>query len=133
MSNSSGVEINGTDEILRNIEKLGLNVKKVTNTALKNAGEIVRKELEKITPYDLKDDDGIHMKDHVVMSNAKTDAEHGGRYVTIGYPKGIKHRVHFAEFGTINQSPQAFISKTIQSTKSKVKQEIIKELKGAIK
>lgn len=132
MSNNSGVEINGTDEILRNIEKLGLNVKKVTDTALKNAGEIVRKELEKNTPYGLEDN-GIHMKDHVVMSNAKTDTEHGGRYVAIGYPKGVKHRVHFAEFGTINQSPQAFMSKTIQSTKSKVKQEIINELKGAIK
>lgn len=131
MANNSGVEVEGIDDILDNIEKLGLNVKKVTDTALKNAGEIVRKELEKNTP--MSEIDGVHMKDHVVMSGAKTDKEDGGRYVAIGYPKGVKHRVHFAEFGTINQTPQAFMSRTIQATRLEVKQAIMNELKGAIK
>lgn len=131
MSNKSGVEVNGVDAIISKLESLNVNVKKAKSNALKSAGEIVRKELEKNTP--ISNDDDIHMKEHVVMSNMKTDTETGGSYVAIGYPKGIKHRVHIVEFGTINQAPQAFMSKTIKDVQSEVRKEIMKQLKGAIK
>ncbi|TDM04065.1 HK97-gp10 family putative phage morphogenesis protein [Macrococcus carouselicus] len=131
MANRSGVEVNGTDEILQKIELLGLNVKKVTAQALKNGAEIVVEELEKQSPYD--SEGNIHMKEHVVMSSVKTDKETDAKYITVGYPKGIKHRVHVVEFGTINQSPQHFMKDTIEITKDKVKDEIMKTLKGALK
>ncbi|MCE4957257.1 HK97-gp10 family putative phage morphogenesis protein [Macrococcoides caseolyticum] len=131
MSNKSGVEVNGVDAIISKLESLNVNVKKVKSNALKSAGEIVRKELEKNTP--ISDEDDIHMKEHVVMSNMKTENKTGGSYVAIGYPKGVKHRVHVVEFGTINQSPQAFMSKTIKDVQSDVRKEILKQLKGAIK
>lgn len=131
MANQSGVKIEGTEQILRNIERLGLNVKKVTNQALKNGAEIVVEELEKQSPYD--DEGSIHMKDHVVMSGVRIDRDTDSKYIMVGYPKGIKHRVHVVEFGTINQAPQHFMKDTIELTKGKVKAEIMNTLKGVLK
>ncbi|MCU7557257.1 HK97-gp10 family putative phage morphogenesis protein [Macrococcus capreoli] len=131
MVNQSGVEIKGTEAILDRLEAVGVNIKRAKKNALKRAGEVVEKQLEKNTPRSDKHD--IHMKEHVVKSNVRIDGETGGEYIAIGYPKGIKHRVHVVEFGTINQSPQGFMSKTMQETKSEVRKVIMDELKGALK
>ncbi|UNA87377.1 HK97 gp10 family phage protein [Staphylococcus pseudintermedius] len=56
--------------------------------------------LKKNTPLS---DRKSHAKDHISVSNVKTDKDSGESYVTIGYTKGYAHRIHATEFGTMYQ------------------------------
>ncbi|EGQ3873759.1 HK97 gp10 family phage protein [Staphylococcus pseudintermedius] len=61
-----------------------------------------------------------HAKDHIAVSNVKTDRASGESYVNIGYTKGYAHRIHATEFGTMYQQPQLFITKTEKANRDKV-------------
>lgn len=50
----------------------------------------------------------------------KTDRDSSEKIVTVGYTKGVSHRIHATEFGTMYQSPQLFITKTEKQGKDKV-------------
>lgn len=126
-----GFEISGYNEIMLNIEKLGGSADKEVNSALRDSAQIVQKELEKNTPKGLYNSK-THAKNNVVISNTKTNKDTGGRYITVGYPKEIKWRVHFIEFGTIRQSPKLFMTKTINDTKDEVRNAIMKQLKKGL-
>ncbi len=52
-----------------------------------------------------------HARDHIAVSNVKTDRHTSEKIVTIGYAKGVSHRIHATEFGTMYQKPQLFITK----------------------
>ncbi|ARQ04397.1 MULTISPECIES: HK97-gp10 family putative phage morphogenesis protein [Staphylococcaceae] len=126
----SKVEVSGIEEILDNLERLNVDVEKQSKKALLNASKIVEKELQRQSPYDYEGK--IHMKDHVVSSRVKRNRETGDLYVSVGYPKGIKHRVHIVEFGTINQAPQHFMSDTIKNTEKETLNVIAKTLREAL-
>lgn len=82
--------------------------------AVEVAGEYASKQLKTRTPIDY--DTKSHMKDHIVYSKPtakKTISE-------VGFDKEVSWRVHFVEFGTIKQPPQAFIQKTLKDIESKV-------------
>lgn len=132
MTKHDGFEINGFDEIMMNLEQLGVNVDKAGRTAIKEGAEVVRDALEKNTPkgnYNSKE----HAKDNVVISNIKTNRDTGDKYVTVGYPASIKWRIHMTEFGTIRQSPKLFMTKTINDTQEQVRKTIAASLRGAMK
>lgn len=131
MSNNSGVEINGMDEILANLEQLNINVRKVKRNALTKGAEIVDRELVKATPIEYGT--SVHMKDNVVYSNMRKDKATGGDYVFVAYSKAVKHRVHVVEFGTIKQPPQNFIQGVLDKTRDDVQRAITNELKGALR
>ena len=61
-----------------------------------------------------------HARDHIAVSNVKTDRHTSEKIVTIGYAKGVSHRIHATEFGTMYQKPQLFITKTEKQGKNKV-------------
>ncbi|EGQ2903534.1 HK97 gp10 family phage protein [Staphylococcus pseudintermedius] len=73
--------------------------------------------LKKNTPLS---DRKSHAKDHISVSNVKTDKDSGESYVTIGYTKGYAHRIHATEFGTMYQQPQLFITKTEKANRDTV-------------
>ncbi|HDB2027143.1 TPA: HK97 gp10 family phage protein, partial [Staphylococcus aureus] len=61
-----------------------------------------------------------HAREHIGVSNVKTDRDSSEKIVTVGYTKGVSHRIHATEFGTMYQSPQLFITKTEKQGKDKV-------------
>ncbi|MCD2137171.1 HK97-gp10 family putative phage morphogenesis protein [Salinicoccus halitifaciens] len=126
-----GFEIKGYEELMIEIENLGQKANKASRQALRESAQIVQKELTKNTPkgsYLSKE----HAKHNVVISNVKTNKSTGDKYITVGYPKDIKWRIHFIEFGTIRQPPKLFMTRTINNTKDAVREEIAKHLKGAL-
>lgn len=126
-----GYEISGYDELMMEIENLGQKADKASRQALRDSAQIVQKELEKNTPKGVYNSTQ-HAKHNVVISNVKTNKSTGDKYITVGYPKDIKWRIHFIEFGTIRQSPKLFMTRTINNTKDAVRSEITKHLKEAL-
>ncbi|NFW45353.1 hypothetical protein G0V92_08440, partial [Staphylococcus aureus] len=59
-------------------------------------------------------------REHIGDANEKTERDSSQKIVTVGNTKGVSHRIRAAEFGTMYQSPQLFITKTEKQGKDKV-------------
>lgn len=130
---TDGFEIKGYNELMLNIENLGKAADKEVGKALRESAVIVQKELEKNTPKSLVDHPKHeHAKPNTKISNVKTNRDTGGKYITVGFPKEIKWRIHFVEFGTIRQKPTLFMTKTINNTQSAVMNSIIQQIKKGL-
>lgn len=112
------------------LKKIGENYKVAERKAVTKAAEFVAETLEKNTPvYDGKKSGtkGSYMfkraKDNVVRSKTKN-----GR-AEVGYSDDVAWRMHFVEFGTINQRPQGFV----QRTQNEVEKQVIKIMTNVIK
>lgn len=96
------------------LKRLGANYKKAEAKAINEASDFVKKELVKNTPrYTGLKNTGKrgkymleHAEDHIVNSKAKNGKSE------VGFDDDVAWRVHFIEFGTINQRPQAFVQRT---------------------
>lgn len=109
------------------IGKTEKELEKAMIKSVEAAGEYASKQLKTKTPIDY--DTKTHMKDHVVYSkpNAKKPVSE------VGFDKEVSWRVHFVEFGTIKQPPQAFIQKTLKDIESKVADIIQSEMMRRMK
>ena len=135
MPKDKGFSVEGYDEILANIEKLGGNVQRESRKAIKESTILVRDELEKNTPKQAVPH-SAHAKDHVVVSGIRKDKETEQEYMSVGFPgrnPDIKWRIHFVEFGTIRQRPQLFMTRTINDTSKEVQEIIRRTLKKGLK
>lgn len=109
---------------------LGKTEKELEKSMLKSvevAGEYASKQLKTKTPIDY--DTKKHMKDHVVYSKPTAKKP----ISEVGFDKEVSWRVHFVEFGTIKQPPQAFIQKTLKDIESKVADIIQSEMMRRLK
>lgn len=95
--------------------------------AVEVAGEYASKQLKTKTPIDY--DTKTHMKEHVVYSKPTAKKP----ISEVGFDKEVSWRVHFVEFGTIKQPPQAFIQKTLKDIESKVADIIQSEMMRRLK
>src|SRR5699024_1012629 len=114
MTISSSVKIEGVRELIDNLAKNAEQVKKGQREAVKAGAKVVAKELEKNVP--VSDKHGNKMKDNVTVSGARKDTTSYEYYAAVGFPKGVAHRVHFPEFGSISQPPQFYFNKTIDNS-----------------
>lgn len=74
-----------------------------------------------------------HAKDHVAISNVKTDRNSYEKYVDVGYTKGYSHRIHATEFGTMYQRPQLWITKTEKGSRQLVYKAMLSAMKKVVK
>lgn len=95
--------------------------------AIEVAGEYASKQLRTKTPIDY--DTKTHMKDHVVYSKPTINKP----VSEVGFDKQVAWRAHFVEFGTIKQTPQAFIQKTMKDIEGKVADIIQSEMMRRLK
>lgn len=95
--------------------------------AVEVAGEYASKQLKTKTPIDY--DTKTHMRDHVVYSKPTVNKP----VSEVGFDKEVSWRVHFVEFGTIKQPPQAFIQKTLKDIEGKVADIIQNEMMRRLK
>lgn len=122
-------------KIEKNTMESGLKKKiqefpRMQNRVLKAGASSLIPILVKNTP---KSDRTKHAKEHVAMSNIRTDKGTYEKYVTIGYEKGYSHRMHTAEFGTMYQRPQLFITKSEKEGRSVVNKAMVTALKRGVK
>lgn len=128
------VKIEGVREIIENLSKTVEDMKKAQRSAVKKGAEVVAKELERNVPSSGYRGSNAQpkMKNHVVTSGARTGRDSFEYYSAVGFPKGIAHRAHFPEFGTIAQSPQFYYSKTINNSWQQAQDAMIAEVKRVL-
>lgn len=120
-----------TSEVFKAFRQLETNVKRVENPALRKAAAYAQDKLVQNTPYwSSKKSSGKrgaymqeHAKNHVVTGSVKNGT------IDVGYDKEVSWRVHFTEFGTIKQKPQAAVKKTQKQIENEVTNIIAGELK----
>lgn len=125
------VKIEGVEELINSLAKTEEEMLKASRRANIAGAKVVAEELEKNVPvsgYKGKNSQPI-MKDNVVTSGNRLDQYTQRHYIAVGFPKGVAHRVHFPEFGSISQSPQFYFAKTIDATPSKVQNAMADEVK----
>lgn len=124
------VEVDSSDA-LQALKKLSSDIKKVETPALRAAAQHATVVLTRNTPvWSGKKSGGKrgsymkeHAKDHVVVGNVKDGT------IDVGYDKDVSWRMHFIEFGTIKQKPQAFVQKTQAQIEDEVTEIIAKEIR----
>lgn len=118
-------------EVTQALKKIKGNYSKAEKYAVEQARDFIAKELEANTPvWNGKKSNGKrgsymqeHAKNHVTYSKAKDGS------AEVGYDDEVAWRVHFIEFGTFKQKPQAFV----QKTQIQVEQEVIKIMSDIMK
>lgn len=110
-------------QIYTALNKLGNKMDRVVNKAVNEATPTAEKTLKKNTPYfdgkkyaqkNKASYSKEHMRDHIISSKASKG------YADVGFDDSVSWRVHFVEFGTIKQKPDAFIAKTMKEIESEV-------------
>lgn len=113
--------------VYKALGKTEKELEKAAVKAVEVAGEYTSKQLKTKTPIDY--DTKTHMKDHVVYSKPTVNKP----VSEVGFDKRVSWRVHFVEFGTIKQLPQAFIQKTMRDIESAVADIIQSEMMRRMK
>ncbi len=116
------------------VKQLGDKFSRVENKAVNEAAGVVANRLEMNTPVwegvksaGSKGDYMLeHAKDHIVQSKAKDG------YAEVGFDKEVGWRIHFVEFGTINQRPNSFVEMTQEQVNDEVIEIIARNVKEAL-
>lgn len=124
------VEIDSS-EVFKALRRLKTGVKRVETPALRKAAAYAKPKLEQNTPvWQGKKSKGKrgdymleHASDHVVIGPVKDGN------IDVGYDDDVAWRIHFIEFGTINQPPQGIVQKTQKQIENQVTEIIANELK----
>lgn len=132
---NKNVRIDGVREIIDNLAKNVEDMKKAQRKAVKAGAEVVAKELERNVPSSgyRGANPQPKMKHNVKVSGARTDRNSFEYYSAVGFPKGIAHRAHFPEFGTIAQSPQFYFAKTIDNSWQDAQKAMVDEIRKVLK
>lgn len=117
-------------EAYKQINKKKRSIESVAAKAINKATENAQKKLIKNTPVgDSFYPGSPHAKDHIVI----TKATKGKLSTEVGFDKTVSWRVHFLEYGTIKQKPQAFIQKTMSEVEKEVATIIENHFKEALR
>lgn len=114
----AGIELEGMQELLNRLESMGKEGKKIENNALKQAGEVLKEEIQNNAPID-----SGNLKENIEMSNIKKNKD--GSYVQVGTNDKSWYG-KFVEFGTTKMGANPFMSRSFETKKDEV-QEIIKD------
>lgn len=106
--------VEGTNEILANIKKLQMNNQRVARKAVKEAGELTEKILQKNTA---KDTGALSADTTVSGIRGSGNAE---MEVDIGFGTKEGWRAHFPDSGTIYQRAQNFSERTVEEARPQV-------------
>lgn len=116
-------EDDGIKDIEKELNKLARKKVRLAKSAVSAGAQIYAAGLEKNTPRGRagQDPHKTHMRDNVVFSKPKEDGE---IYSNVGYGKETASRLHFSNFGTINQRPQHFVERTVNEYTAAVPQKV---------
>lgn len=117
---TTSFDIKGYDELQKKILELGRKGARIRNEAIKAGGEVFAEELRANIPVSEIDHD--HIVDNIIVTGVKRTG--GVPHVQVGANGEVGWRFHFLEYGTIFMSPVAPALRTIQSSKTKVKQKM---------
>ena len=126
------IELEGMQELIDKVNKLGFKGDEIKKNALDKAGKIVKETMEKKAPR--SETNKKHMADNIKVS----DVEHsdGTDFVKIGPDKGdISEFFYskFTEWGTSKIPAQHWASKSVQENKKEIDKVVKEELERGLK
>lgn len=122
------IELSGMNEMLQKLEKMGKNVDKVKEKALKAGAEKIRKPIADLAPRSKIPHE--HMADSIIISEVKKDTG-GNEFVEVG-PEKSKFWAKFNEFGTVKMKAHPFVEPGFLQGKKEALEAIAEVVKGEI-
>lgn len=118
------MKLEGMENLLAEIEKLGQAGSKIENRALKEAGDVVKESIVKEVPVRTG-----RLKESITVSNVKT--KDGVKRVEVG-PDKDGYYGKFVEFGTVKMKANPFMSRGYETSKEEAISTIEKNLKEGL-
>lgn len=125
------IELEGMQELIDKVSKLGLKGEIIKKKTLDKAGELVKGSMEKKAPR--SEIAKKHMADNIKVSDIKS--ENGVDFVNIGPNKGDNSEFFyskFTEFGTSKIPAQHWAENSLLENKKKINETIMKELQRGL-
>lgn len=119
------LKLEGIENLITEVEKLGQQGAKIENTALKEAGEVVRQAIEQEAP---RGKTGT-LKESIKASGVKGQGT--GKRVEVGSGKEGYYG-KFVEFGTVKMRANPFMSRGYETSKDEALAAIERELKKGL-
>lgn len=117
-------EVDGMENLLNELDKLGQKGSRIENKALKEAGNIVKESIIKEVPVRTG-----KLKENITVSNVKS--KDGVKKVEVG-PGKDEYYAAFLEFGTTNMNANPFISRGYENSKEEAEKVIVEEIKKGL-
>lgn len=118
------MKLEGMENLLAEIEKLGQKGSRIENKALREAGDVVKDAIEKEVPVRTG-----KLKQSITASRVKT--KDGVKRVEVG-PDKDGYYGKFVEFGTVKMKANPFMSRGYETSKEEAMEAIEKNLKEGL-
>lgn len=123
------IELKGVDEIIDKLQRIGANVGRLENQALKNAAEPVLDAAKANVPVRTG-----KLKKGLKISKVKVKS--GVKFIQVGVDRGDDPGAfygHFVEFGTSKMPAHPFLQPAFEKNKDVIKEKIAETLKEGLK
>ncbi|APM39872.1 HK97-gp10 family putative phage morphogenesis protein [Clostridium kluyveri] len=123
------IELTGVDEILNKLQRIGANISRLENKALKNAAEPVLQDAKANVPVRTG-----KLKKGLKITNVKK--KEGVKYILVGVDRGDNSEIFygkFVEFGTSKMSARPFLQPAYEKNKDTIQKTIADTLKEGLK
>ena len=118
------MKLEGMENLLSEIEKLGKIGSRIENKALREAGDVVKEAIQKETPIR-----SGKLKESITVSRVKN--KDGAKHVEVGPDKGVFYS-RFVEFGTVKMKANPFMARGYETSKDSAMETIEKNLKEGL-
>lgn len=125
------IEIEGMQELIDKVNKLGAKGEQIKKKALDKAGELVKNSMEKKAPR--SQITKKHMADNIKVSDIKKES--GVDFINIGPNKGDNSEFFyskFTEFGTSKMPAEHWAENSLLENKKRINETIMEELKRGL-
>ena len=135
-------EITGIDEMLKNLDKIGKNVRMVKLNAVVSGAKVIQKEMSRRLPRTEKSKSRQrnypgkvyafeHLKDHIAVNAVPKGGPDGEFVADIGPEKDFFYGA-FLEFGTVNMTAQPFAEPAFLEKRNEALDKIAEVVREAI-
>ena len=118
------MKLEGMENLLNEIEKLGKTGSRMENKALREAGDVVKEAIQKETPIR-----SGKLKESITVSRVKN--KDGAKRVEVGPNKDVFYS-RFVEFGTVKMKANPFMARGYETSKDSAMETIEKNLKEGL-
>lgn len=118
------MKLEGMENLLSEIEKLGKAGSRIENRALREAGDVVKEAIQKEAPIRTG-----KLKESINVSRVKN--KDGAKHVEVGPDKDVFYS-RFVEFGTVKMKANPFMARGYETSKENAMETIEKSLKEGL-
>ncbi|MHC6181008.1 HK97-gp10 family putative phage morphogenesis protein [Clostridium sp. JNZ X4-2] len=127
----AGIVLKGVDEILDKLSRMGSNITRLENKALKNAAEPVLEDAKVTNAFN---DRSGRLREGLKISGVKK--KEGVKYILVGVDKSDNSKIFygkFLEFGTSKISARPFLQPAYEKNREEIQKTIAETLKKGLK